>query len=117
MAEWLNDLFSAIDSKDAERFATFLTDDVTFRFGSAPAVSRKADVQRTVSEFFSAIHSLSHRITQVWREPGVVICEGEVTYVRTDGGRVPLPFVNVLRTRGTLVADYRIYIDASALWA
>lgn len=115
MADWLDNLFAAIDNKDAGGFAAFLTDDASFRYGSAPAVVGKAEVQRTVSDFFSYIQALSHRIVQVWREPGAVICEGEVTYVRQDGSRLAVPFINVLRTRGSLVSDYRIYVDASAL--
>ncbi len=116
MADWLNDLFAAIDGKDAESFAEFLTDDARFRFGSSQVVIGKAETRRAVSDFFAAIHALSHRILQVWREPDVVICEGEVTYTRNDGTRLTVPFVNVLRTRESLVSDYRIYVDASALW-
>ncbi len=116
MADWLNDLFAAIDGKDAESFAEFLTDDARFRFGNSPEVIGKAETRRTVSDFFTAVHALSHRILQVWREPGVVICEGEVTYTRKDGSRLTVPFVNVLKTRASLVSDYRIYVDASALW-
>ncbi len=116
MADWLNNLFAAIDDKDADGFAAFLTDDASFRFGSTPSVTGKAEVRRTVAEFFSAVHSLSHRIDQVWREAGIVICEGEVTYTRKDNSRLTVPFANILRRRGTLVSDYRIYVDASALW-
>jgi len=115
--DWLNLLFQAIDVKDVERFASYLGDDVRFRFGSNPAVTGKAEVATAVAGFFASIKVLEHRVTSVWREPDAVICEGEVAYTRRDGRVVAAPFVNVLRMRGGLVRDYRIYVDAAALYA
>jgi ketosteroid isomerase-like protein len=117
VSERLIPLFEAIDAKNVQKFASFLTDDVSFRFGNAPAVVGRTEVAKAVAGFFASIQGLRHRLTEVWREPNTMICEGQVTYTRLDGRVLEVPFLNVLRTRGQLVADYRIYIDVSALYA
>jgi hypothetical protein len=44
----LGDLFAAIDAKDTERFLGFLTDEASFRFGSAQAVQGREAIHRAV---------------------------------------------------------------------
>jgi ketosteroid isomerase-like protein len=117
MNDWLGPLLAAIDAKDVQKFISFLTEDVIFRFGNSPPVSGKDNVSKTVEEFLASIQSLRHRVTEIWQVPDAVLCEGQVAYTRLDGRVLEVPFLNVLRTRGRQVADYRIYVDASALYA
>ena len=117
MNDWLRLLFEAIDAKDVRKFASCLGDDVRFRFGSTPAVTGKAQVVQAVAGFFGSVQGLQHRVTKVWQEPDAVICEGEVAYTRRDGRAIVAPFLNVLRVREGLVRDYRVYVDASALYS
>ena len=110
-------LFASIDSMDTEGFLAFLTDDCRFRFGSAPPVSGKASVAEAVGNFFSTIAGLTHSVEKVYRDDESVCCEGEVCYRRHDGSEIILPFVIVLRCRGSKIADYRIYTDIGPLYA
>ena len=117
MTDWLDRLFETIDRMDADGFVAFLAEGVCFRFGSAPAATGKADVRRAIVGFFATIRGLHHRVTAVWEQPDVVICEGEVTYTLEDDRRVSVPFLNVMRMTGQVVCDYRIYIDPTPMAA
>lgn len=110
-------LFAAIDSRDADAFAAFLTPDGEFRFGNGPAVVGRDAVRAAVAGFFAAIGGCSHRMLRSWEGPGTVACEGEVTYRRLDGARVTVPFANAFTLRDSAIASYRIYIDNAPLWA
>lgn len=113
---WLQ-LFAAIDARDARAFAAFITPDGEFRFGNAPAVRGREAIEAAVAGFFAAIGGVRHTLLQSWSAPGSAACEGEVTYLRLDGGRVTVRFANVFELRGREIASYRIYIDNAPLWA
>lgn len=113
----LDGLFEAIDAMDADRFVGFLTPDATFRFGSAPAVAGRDAIREAVAGFFASIAGLSHTVTKVLRDGSCLVCIGEVTYVRHDGRRVPLPFADSFDMQGDAIRDYRIYMDISPLYA
>ena len=114
---WMHELLGRVDAMDVEGFIAFLRPDARFRFANAPAATGREAIAVAVAGFFTAIRSLRHEITGAWTVPGHSICEGRVTYTRLDGSRLSVPFVNVLEMAGGLVADYRIYVDAAALFA
>ena len=112
----LDDMFKAVDAKDTERFLGYLTDQASFRFGSAPAVQGKEAIREAVDGFFSTIAASRHVLTRVVTDVGVVICEGEVTYTRHDESQISLPFTDVLEMDGELISAYKIYLDAGPLY-
>lgn len=113
----LDDLFESIDEKNVERFLRFLTDDATFRIGSAPQVQGPDEIRSAVGEFFSTIAGCKHTLTNILADNGMLVCEGEVTYTRHDESEITLPFVNVFEFAGELISHYRIYADAGPLYA
>ncbi len=115
MKEQMTKIFAAIDRKDTDAFVSFLSDDAIFRFANAPVVRNKEDIRKVVILFLSNIKSSRHRVLGVWQEDNIVICEGEVIYTRHNGSELTLPFVDILRMRGDLITDYRVYIDISPL--
>ena len=115
--DFLDRLFRTIDSKDAEGFAAFLSDDSVFRFGNAPAVSGRDAVKDAVSGFFDTIDGLSHSVMHVWRDGASLVCEGEVCYRRLDGSDVVIPFVDVFEFDESLISSYKIYVDIAPLYA
>ncbi|MDD5596276.1 MAG: nuclear transport factor 2 family protein [Candidatus Omnitrophica bacterium] len=115
MKDWLNQLFTAIDRKDVDAFVTFFCADAKFRFANAPVVCNRENIRNTVSLFFSSIKGLQHRMLAVWQENDVVICEGEVIYTTNNDRKVTLPFVDIIRLKNELIADYRVYIDVTPL--
>jgi len=114
---WLDGLFAAIDARDAERFAGYLTDDVVFRFANAQPVHGRAAAEAAVAGFFGAVRGLRHELTGAWAVDDVVACHGEVTYTRHDGSELRVPFANILRLSGDRAREYRIFADTSALFA
>jgi limonene-1,2-epoxide hydrolase len=116
-AEWLSGLFSAIDSKDTSLFLAYLSDDATFRFGSAPAVMGQETIGAAVEGFFQTIDGSSHKLLITLAESSTLVCEGEVTYKRLDGNSLTLPFANVFEMAGERISVYKIYIDIAPLYA
>ncbi|MBS3102994.1 nuclear transport factor 2 family protein [Candidatus Woesearchaeota archaeon] len=114
--KWVDELFRAIDSMDIEKFAGFLADNAVFRFGNADAVHGREEIKKSVSQFFSIIKALSHKITMVWEHNGNVMCHGEVTYTRKDSSKVTLPFANIFYMDKSLISKYLIYIDIGPLF-
>lgn len=113
---WVESLFSSIDRQDEQRFASFLTEDASFRFGNAPAVSGRKEAGEAVADFFSSIEALSHEILGVWRSDETVVCELAVTYTRRDGERLTLPAATIFSMREGLIEDYKIFADISPLY-
>jgi len=54
---------------------------------------------------------------ETWFETGTVICQGEVTYTRSDDSDITIPFVNILRMGGNRIREYLIYIDIKPLYS
>jgi limonene-1,2-epoxide hydrolase len=110
-------LFAAIDANDAAAFVGFLADDAVFRFGSAPAVQGKAAIQAAVDGFFATIAGCSHNVMTTLGSGSTQVCEGAVTYKRLNGSEITLPFVDVFEYQGDRIAEYKIYMDISPLYA
>jgi ketosteroid isomerase-like protein len=112
----LGSLFAAIDARDVEAFAAWLTDDCRFVYGSREPVRGLPSVRDAVAAFFAAFAAIEHRLDAVWEVDGASITEGSVTYTGHDGSRATLPFCNVLRTAPDgRIRDYRVYVDPSPL--
>ena len=112
----LRRLFAAIDAKETERFLGFLTNEATFRFGSAPAVQGRDAIRAAVDGFFQSIAACRHVLSRTIAEDDVLVCEGEVTYTRHDGTELTVPFANIFELEGGIISAYKIYVDAGALY-
>lgn len=115
--QWLESIGKSIDSMDANRFAEFLTDDCTFRFGNQPDVSGKKAVTEYVAAFFKMIGGSKHKVVDYWTRNDSVVWQGEVLYTRLDGKKVNVNFTNIFLMNGNLIKDYLIYIDNTPLFA
>jgi ketosteroid isomerase-like protein len=113
--EWITDLFESIDRKDADKFASFLTEEATFRFGNAPPITGREAIREAVAQFFSSIAAVEHRRADTWALQEVVICNGEVTYTRRDGSLLTVSFANIFKLNNNRVHEYFIYVDISQL--
>ena len=114
---WIDKLFETIDSKNAEKFVMFLSENAVFKFGNNPAARGREAIKRTVHGFFMTINALSHNITNTWAIKEHIICQGEVTYTRKDNTKITLPFVNIFVMKESLIKEYLIYIDINPLYA
>ena len=114
---WWRELFATIDDRQAQRFASYLTHDGEFRFGSSPSVHGRENIEAYVAAFFGMIGGSRHELVHTWEDAGTVVAEGLVTYTRLDRSQVQIPFVNVFYMRGEEIARYLIFIDNAPLFA
>ena len=115
--EWLELLGGAIDAKDSELFASYLTEDGIFRFGNAEPVKGRRAVADYVAAFFNMIKGSEHRVVNFWEQGDNVIWQGEVDYTRLDGKKVKVQFTNIFYMKDSLIDQYLIYIDNTPLFA
>ena len=113
----LQSLFGAIDAKDSSAFVDHLTDDASFRFGSAPAAVGRDAIKDAVEGFFGTIAGLSHELSLVLADNDQIVCEGLVTYTRHDGSTIALPFADIFDMAADKIASYKIYMDIAPLYA
>jgi len=116
----VRELFAALDAGNTQAALELMTEDVLFRFGSAPPSVGRDDVAANATAMATVVASLSHKLLAVWtvEDPQpAVIGEAAVTYERHDGSRLTLPCVSVFRLREGRVADYRIYMDINPVFA
>jgi hypothetical protein len=103
-------IFAAIDAMDADKFNSYLTPDVRFRFANAdPAIGHAA-----VKE---GVGGLTHHIQRSWDFGDTTIVQIDVEYRRLDGKTVTTPNADILIFEGDLVKDWQIYIDVAPVYA
>ena len=106
-----------VDAMDVDGFLSFLADVARLRFSNGPAIAGKEQIGQAISEFFQSIKALRHKILHIWSDAQGMVCQGEVSYTRSDGAAVCIPFINVWGVQDGLIKDYLIYIDLAPLYA
>jgi ketosteroid isomerase-like protein len=117
-ADLVREVFAATDRQDVDANAALMHDDVELRFGNNDPVVGKAAFIEMSHGFHASLASIRHEITSLWTvADDIVITEMLVHYERLDGERLTLPCANVFRLRDGLIADYRIFMDISPVFA
>lgn len=119
-ASMIRTMFAASDSGDIDGLLSSLTDDVVLTFGNAESVHGKAAVAALACQVTSKLKGVRHEIHDIWQaaeNAHVVIARMTVHYSRDDGVVVSLPCCNIFRMSGDLIADYRVYMDVSPVFA
>lgn len=111
----LRQIVTADETLSAPGFVQVLTEDASFRFGGAQPTTGKAAIEKQVAAFFTTVRTLRHDIELAWEQPELLAYEARVTYTMPNGQTLSLPYANILRVRGALIEDYRIYIDPAPL--
>jgi ketosteroid isomerase-like protein len=112
------DLFADVDRKDAALFANYLADDAVFRFANADEVVGKDNIESTLGAFYDAIKALSHERQGLWEADDSTVVWSDVTYTRLDDSQLTVPVVTIIRRNDDgLIVDYRIFMDATPLFA
>jgi ketosteroid isomerase-like protein len=112
---WYEDIFRAVDGRDAAGFCAHLTEDATFRWGAQDPVTGNRAVQDYVNAFLDMFDGTRHHIVETLEAGDVRVVRGEVTYLMKDGREIPTPFCNVFHMHGDRIRDYLIHIDPSPL--
>lgn len=114
---WVRELFSALERRDALGFARFLTEDVTYVFGNAPAIHGRNATREMVAVFLEGVAGVQYELERSWVREDSLIVDGHVTYTRQDGMTLTVPFCHVCLRQGDRISDYRAYGNISALYA
>jgi ketosteroid isomerase-like protein len=110
-------VYEAIDSMDEKKLAPFLTENCTFVFGSAAPVFGRAASADASKAFMRLIAGIKHDLEDVWRFDDNIVSRMTVTYARKDGRKMSFPAVTIWRVEGQQIADYRVYVDNTPLFA
>jgi uncharacterized protein (TIGR02246 family) len=109
-------MFAASDRGDVEGLVSFLTDDAVLVLGNGDPVEGKEAISAMSRQFTSTIGIARHEIHEIWQaaeDADVQIAHITIHFSKLDGNVVSLPSVSVFRMSGDLIADYRMYMDAS----
>lgn len=98
---------------DAPAFAGLLTTDAKFKFSNGDLTTGREAVVVNLNYLFSKIAGLRHEVTGIYVRRDAFAVETTVNYTMKDGKVIPLPAVSVMKFRGDLIEDYRIYMDIS----
>ncbi|MCZ7562150.1 MAG: nuclear transport factor 2 family protein [Burkholderiaceae bacterium] len=115
--EFAAEVFRSVDVKDVGQFMNYLSEDSTFVFGNSEPVVGHTAIFGYVKDFLGMVRKTIHDIFDVWQINEVIITRMSVTYTRHDGRRASYPCVTVWEMTDGRIADYRIYIDNSGLFA
>ena len=115
--DYVLEVYEAVDSKDEQRLARFLTENCTFVYANSDPVVGRANVAEASKKFIALIAGIKHQLLDVWALDDVIVSRLEVTYTRKDGSTLTVPAVTIWRMRDGQIDDYRIYIDIAPLFA
>ena len=115
--DYASEVYDAVDSKDEQRLARFLTENCTFVYANSDPVVGRENVAESSKNFMALIADIKHQLLDVWAFDDVIVSRLEVTYTRKDGSTLTVPAVTIWRMRNRQIDDYRIYIDVAPLFA
>jgi ketosteroid isomerase-like protein len=115
--DYASEVYEAVDSKDEQRLARFLTETCTFVYANSDPVIGRANIAESSKNFMALIAGMKHQLLDVWAFDDVIVSGLEVTYTRKDESTLTVPAVTIWRVRDRQIDDYRIYIDVAPLFA
>lgn len=113
---WMHEMFAALDADGVSGLYPWLHEDVRFRFAGYPPGQGRDSFAAAWAGIASHVTGLQHDLEQTWELGDEAICRGEVTYTLDNGRTIRAPFANIFRLRDGLISEYRIYVDASAVF-
>lgn len=116
--QWAADFFRTVDTKDIDKLAAWLADDVELRFGNGPTTVGKGIARDSLGRFFETIAGLRHVSEGRVLQGDVIVQFSQVTYTRRDGSQVTVPAATKFRRADDgRVAQLWVFIDLAPLFA
>ena len=115
-SELVKSVYNAIDKRDPETFANFMTHDGIFRFANIPAVQGKEAIRDFVDQFFKSIKGIRHSDLEHWVDDTAIFVNGNVHYTRHDDSVLSVPFSVTWKMNKEKIHEYLIFIDNSELY-
>lgn len=111
-----DNLSSALDSKKTEKVLEYLADDCILQAGNMPIIHGKEAIKNTFDQFYPAVKSIKHEITDIFEAEDKVVQRGTVTYTKLDESILTVPVCDVFKISDNKITEYYIYIDWSELF-
>ncbi len=116
--EWYLAYLEAMDSKNVERYGTFLADDCVMRFNNNAPVQDKAVIVQFLSDYWATFDSIEHDLMNIYGTDSAFVLEALNHYKRNDGNNVTLRAVAFTdRNEEGLATSVRLYTDTTPLFA
>ena len=64
--DYASEVYEAVDSKDEQRLARFLTENCTFVYANSEPVIGRANIAEASRNFMALIAGIKHRLLDVW---------------------------------------------------
>ena len=109
-------VYQSIDSADAAKFASFITQTGIFRFANIPGVKGHIAIEEFVAGFFKSLKGISHSNLESWSADDVIFVNGNVKYMRHNNTSLEVPFSCTWKMKDGLIDEYLIFIDNSELY-
>lgn len=113
---FVTEVYQAIDSQNAKKFATYFAPDGIFRFANNPEVTGTEAVEAYVDGFFKSLKGISHSGLESWSAGEVIFVNGTVQYTRHNDTKLVVPFSCTWKMKDQLISEYLIFIDSSQLY-
>lgn len=116
--KWYLDYLQAMDSKNVERYGTFLADDCVMQFNNNAPVQDKGVIVEFLSDYWATFDSIEHDLLNIYGTDSAFVLEALNHYKRNDGNNVTLravAFTN--RNEEGLATSVRLYTDTTPLFA
>ena len=116
--QWLQDMYTVIDQKDAKVWRTFLAEDATMNYANNPLVEGADQIIENISHFFNSIQALNHSFLQIVEyEPNTFFIEWNVSYTRLDEKIVVLPATTLIKKNNqNLMTELKVFIDVAPIY-
>ena len=113
--EFATEVYKAVDSKDEQRLASFLTENCTFVYANSDPVVGRGNAAASSKKFLDLLAAIKHELLDVWGFDDVIVSRIQVTYTRKDGSTLTIPAATIWRVQGKQIHEYRIYVDIGPL--
>lgn len=115
--EWYLGYLEAIDSKDIQKYGTYLAEAcVMYQNNNAP-ITGKAIILEGLSQYWQTFKSLTHDLLNIYGADSSFVLEALNHYERNDGGAVTVRAVAITeRDEAGLVSSFRFYTDTTPVF-
>ena len=116
--EWYLDYLEAIDTRNVEKYATFLANDCEMQTNNFPVVAGKTAIIEGLTQYWQSFASVEHDLLNIYGTDNAFMLEALNHYLRHDGKSVTLRAVAMTdRDSSGLVTSVRLYTDTSQLFS
>ena len=115
--QWLQNKYLAVDSRNHNEYAKYLSDDCALQFGNNPLAVGENALLQGIDNFWDSIHGLNHNFINVLGTDNCLVLEAVIDYTRVDNKVVQTPCVTIIeRNDEGLAKSIRIFIDTTPVY-